>query len=219
MGHIAHSGKLGGITLPLEVFRDPRLNGTDIKFLVALFEYRDEKTGKVNVGGASIEAITGMPKSNLGRTITRLVGFGWLKYTKGNHEAANDYSIMIPLESGFEYRVRKERLSDEEWAVEKQKRKEAIKPYTVKKIRDRGQFYCMGAEELIEELRNEEAAGYHYIPDDVLKNFEIVRGGDNSKTAREQRRDEGVQGVRDMFDVEALEDANQAQLLRDLAEM
>lgn len=219
MAHFAHSGGLGGITLPLEIFRDPRLKGNDIKFLVTLLEYRDGKSGRTDVGGASIESISGMNKGNLSRTITRLVEFGWVTYTQGNDSAPNEYKVMIPLETGFKYRVKAERYLNEDWKVETKRRKDSIKSYSRVKIRNRGEWWAMSAEDIIEELPHEKKEGKHYIPDDILKHWEILRNGDNSETARERRRDEGPRGTQDMFETDAPADENNDRLLQDLADM
>ena len=219
MGHFAHSGRLGGITLPLEIFRDPRLTGNDRQFLVALSEYRDGETGRMNVGGVSLESVSGLPKGNLHRTIKRLVGFGWLKYTQGTHECPNDYTMMIPLEAGFKYRTRAERLTDEEWAAKQKAKKASIDKYVRAKMRAKNEWRFMGEYELIDELEHEARSGERYIPDDVLKNFEIVRGGDNSLEARIRRREEGLGGIEDFFDEEVLADAKDPKLLEDLAVM
>jgi hypothetical protein len=219
MGHFAHSGSLGGITLPLEIFRDPRLTGNDRQFLVALLEYRDGETGRINVGGMSIQSVSGMPKGNLSVTIKRLVTFGWLKYTQGSSVTPNDYTMMIPLETDFKYRVKADRLTDAEWAAEEKRRKDSIDGYTRKKVRKKNQWLFLGEDELIDELEHEAKSGTRYIPDDVLKNYEIVRGEDNSREARLRRLEEGSGGFQDLFDREVLADSNDAKLLQDLIDM
>lgn len=209
MGHFAHSGKLGGITLPLEIFRDPRLNGTDICFLVALLEYRDEKTGKTNPGGGSIEAISGISSSSVERARKRLVKFGWIKYTSGNHKAPNDYTVIIPMEAGFKYQAREKKQDNGDWTATVKNREADIASYVLKKVKDRNQWNSMDAEVLIEELENERRAGANYIPDEVLENYEILRVGDNSAEARIQRKEArelacklktAPGGVRDCFE-------------------
>lgn len=218
MAHFAHSGNLGGITVPLEIFRDPRLKPTDIQFLVALLEYRDEKTGETNPGADAIEAITGMSHATIERARNRLVEAGWIKITSGDSKTSNDYTILIPLETGFKYRARAARREDGEWRAVVKKRDEKIRPYAIKKVKSRNQWYAMDEDVLIAELENEKKAGVNYIPDDVLENYEIVRGGDNSYEARVKRREvrESAEntnkeakagGVRDYYDDEyALED-------------
>lgn len=218
MGHFAHSGNLGGITVPLEIFRDPRLKSTDIQFLVALLEYRDEKTGKANPGTDAIAAITGLSHATIERARKRLVETGWIKYTSGDSKTSNDYTVLIPLEAGFKYRTRAARRSDGEWRAVQKQRDDKIKPYVIKKVRARNQWGAMDAEVLIAELENEKAEGVNYIPSDALENWEIIRGGDNSYEARVKRKEaredaENAKkaatngGVRDCFeDLEALEE-------------
>ncbi|MBH1994804.1 MAG: hypothetical protein I8H90_10810 [Burkholderiales bacterium] len=200
MSHIAHAGKLGAITLPLELFRDPRLNGSDIAFIVALLEYRDGKTGRIDVGGASIQAISGVNSGNLGRTIKRLVSFGWLNYTKGNHATTNDYTVVIPLETGFAYRKKATRYSAEAWGTEKKRREDSINGYKRKNTRGCDEWWALSADEIIAELVHEQNEDKNYIPDEILKNWEIVRGGDNSYDARVRRRD-AAEGIVEMFEV------------------
>jgi hypothetical protein len=190
MSHFAHSGKLGGITLPLEIFRDPRLTGADIQVLVALMEYRDEKTGKLNPGMDSLVAISGLSESSIKRARKNLKKYGWIKYTSGDTKTANDYTMMIPLEAEFKYRTRATRMENGEWRAEVSRREKDAKAYALKRKRAAKQFYCMGEAELLEELEIEKKGGINYIPDDALEMYEILRDGDNSEDARLKRRDE-----------------------------
>jgi hypothetical protein len=218
MGHFAHSGNLGGITVPLEIFRDPRLKPTDILFLIALLQYRDEKTGKTNPGADAIAAITGMSHATIERARIRLVETGWVKITSGDSKTSNDYTVLIPLEAGFKYRARAVRREDGEWRALVKQRDEKIKPFVIKKVRSRNQWYAMDDDVLIAELENEKKEGVNYIPDDVLENCEIIRGGDNNYEARVKRQEARENagnakketkpgGVRDCYDDEyALED-------------
>jgi hypothetical protein len=181
---------LGGITLPLEIFRDPRLTGADIQFLVALMEYRDAKTGKVNPGADSIAAISGLSSSSIDRARKNLKKHGWIRYTSGDNKTANDYTITIPLEAEFKYRTRATKMENGEWRAEVSRRDREAKAFALKRKRADKQWYIFDDEELVEELEHEKKAGINYIPDDVLKVYEILRGGDNSEEARWKRKEE-----------------------------
>jgi hypothetical protein len=169
MAHFAHAGHLGGITLPLEIFRDPRLNGAEIKFLVALLEFRNGQTGKCNVGGAQIESVSGLRQGNQNRTLKKLVKCGWLKYVQGSSITTNDYSFAIPLEFDAKYREKLERLPDEAWNKKVTKRQTDIKTGTRVKKRIGKDFNSMDEEDLRAEMQHEIAEGVNHIPDEVLE--------------------------------------------------
>lgn len=239
MGHIAHTGKLGSIALPLEVFRDPRLSPSTKMVLVTLLDYRDGKTGKCNPGAKAIAKIAGVSESSVPGHIKKLVAAGWLKYTRGNSETSNDYTVIVPLETGFKYTQKPGQMTKEAWAATADTRKTKIAEYKVKKIIERKEFSALSQYELIAEIAKEEKAGKTWIPNEYLENFEIVRGGDNSDDARADRHDERkaaekakktaekpkaqskeyAQYLQDMREMPAAQSDEYAQYLRDIQEM
>lgn len=190
MGHIAYRGALGAMFLPKEIFRDPRLVGNERLFLCTLFEFADNETGKCCVSGTTIEELCGIAARNLKTSRDTLVKKGWLSEESGSTKSPNKYQIHIPVPDGtWAYtQATDKKLTSEGWA-DKQKANERKKKEDMlkKKIR-MGTFYCLRPDELEKELADEIELGKQWIPDSVLDNFAMVRGGDNSEDARELRR-------------------------------
>lgn len=186
MGHIAHRGDLGAMLVPKEIFRDPRLVGNERLFLCTLFEFTDNETGKCTISGKTIEELSTVPAKNFIETRKNLVKKGWLTEESGSTSGANKFQVHIPVPDGtwaYTFATDK-KLTPEAWkeqvkANERKKKEDMLK----KKIR-MNLFYCMGPDELERELADEIELGKQWVPDTVLENFGMVRGGDNSEDAR-----------------------------------
>lgn len=186
MGHIAHRGQLGAMLVPKEIFRDPRLVGNERLFLCTLFEFTDNETGRCTISGATIKELTGVPAKNFIPIREKLVKKGWLTEESGSTQACNKFQVHIPVPDGtwtYTYATDKKK-TPEAWkeqakANERKKKEDMLQ----KKIR-MNIFYCMRPDELAIELADEIELGKQWVPDSVLENFAIVRGGDNSEEAR-----------------------------------
>lgn len=190
MGHIAHRGTLGAVLMPKEIFRDPRLTGNERLFLCTLFEYTDNETGICTISGTTIEELSTVAARNLKPIWEKLVEKKWLVVESGNTKCTNKYQVTIPLPDetwGYTYATDK-KLTSTEWAEKQKAHMRKKKEDMLKKKIRMNTFYCQRPEELIAELADEIELGKQYIPDSVLENFAMVRGGDNSDEARELRR-------------------------------
>lgn len=214
MAHFAYSGNCGAVVIPSEIFRDPRLTQSEVMILSVLCIYTKNETGKCEPGLQTIAEVSGIQAGNMTKVLNTLVSKGWLIFISGKkNKVPNKYTVTIPKEgvyNGEEWKFRKatsKRLSRQDYKI----KRDSIMNEKAKNPEVPPVYYELDGEEMVKEVEREEKSGF-IVPEEWLKQWNIVRGGDNSRKTRELREfgvcNEDVndytpeEGVKDIFDTE-----------------
>lgn len=93
--------------IPIEILADARLTPSELRVIIALFSFRDAKSGLLFPSQASISERSGIggDPANISKIIKRLTIKGWVKKKKQVFNGPLHYEITIP-ELGESHQVR-----------------------------------------------------------------------------------------------------------------